>query len=80
MSAEMMEKVAEASRLTGLAQADVLRLCLAIGLTDLKRVGFDIAGVISEAARAQGMTVSDDAEFGSLKVAEGMEKNGTDDE
>ena len=64
MSPELLEKVAEASRKTGLSQADILRLCLAIGLEDLARVNYDIARVISEAAQSP-------ASMPTLKVAEG---------
>lgn len=51
MSPDLAAKVEEAKRLTGLSQADILRLALAIGLEDLRRVGFDIPKVVSLAAR-----------------------------
>jgi predicted DNA-binding protein len=50
MSPELLEKVTEASKRTGLAQADILRLALAIGLEDLKKIDYNIAGSISDAA------------------------------
>jgi len=53
MSPELAEKVAEATRMTGLAQADILRLALAIGLEDLKKVNFDLPRLVSNAARPE---------------------------
>ena len=53
MSEELAEKVQEAARRTGLAQADILRMALAIGLEDLKRVDYDIPRLVSEAARPE---------------------------
>jgi SOS-response transcriptional repressor LexA len=53
MSPELAEKVAEAKRETGLAQADILRLALAVGLEDLRKVGFDLAKLVSDAARPE---------------------------
>ena len=53
MSPDLAAKVEEAKRLTGLAQADILRLALAIGLEDLRRVGFDLPKAISMSARPE---------------------------
>lgn len=62
MSAEMLEKVQQASEKTGISQADILRLCLSIGLEDLRRINYDLTGVILNASRQQQET--------HLKVAE----------
>jgi len=51
MPPEIMEKVAEAARRTGLNQADIIRLSAQIGLEDLRRINFDIPKLISESAR-----------------------------
>lgn len=58
MDAELLEKVKMAGKKTGLAQADVMRLCLAIGLEDLKRVDYDLAKVIAEAASHQRESIA----------------------
>jgi len=65
MSPALLAKVTEASRLTGMSQADVLRLCLAIGLEDLKKVKFDLAKLVSDVASSQGVE-----KLPILKVAE----------
>lgn len=39
--------------MTGLAQADILRLALAIGLEDLRKVNFDFPRLVSDAARPE---------------------------
>lgn len=59
MSPKLLEKIDEAARRTGLAKADVIRICLAIGCEDLRKVGFDIARVISEAAEGKSEPVTD---------------------
>jgi len=64
MSAEMLEKVQLASEKTGISQADILRLCLSIGLEDLRRINYDLASTILNASRQQQET--------HLKVAEQM--------
>ena len=62
MSPELLEKVQIASEKTGISQADILRLCLSIGLEDLRRINYDIPGSILNAARQQ--------QASHLKVAE----------
>lgn len=80
MSPELLEKVAEASRRTGLAQADILRLALAIGLEDLKKIDYKIEGAISDAANPKTIkypNAEDDRVDGrreSLRVAEEPEE------
>ena len=51
MSPELLEKVRIASERTGIAQADILRICLAIGLEDLRRINYDISGAILNQSR-----------------------------
>lgn len=46
----LQKKIAEASKMTGLAQADIIRLCTAMGIEDLRRVDWDLAGTLSQAA------------------------------
>lgn len=50
---ELLEKVKEAAKKTGLAQADVMRLCLAIGIEDLRRVNFDLVKLVADAAQVE---------------------------
>ena len=50
MPVELVEKIKQAVQLTGLSQQDVMRLCIRIGLKDLERIGWDIAGLISDKA------------------------------
>lgn len=71
LTPEMQAKISDAARLTGLSQADVMRLCLAIGLEDLRKVGWDIARAISDAAESSGIKLrpvlnvaEDEAPFG----------------
>ena len=51
MDPALQAKVSEAVELTGLSQAEIMRLALAIGLEDLKRVNYDIPALISQSAR-----------------------------
>jgi predicted DNA-binding protein len=53
MSPELLAKVQIASERTGISQADILRLCLSIGLEDLRRIDYDLPGSILSAARQQ---------------------------
>ena len=50
MDASMLARISEASRLTGLTQAEVMRLAIAAGLADLAKVGYDLGNLISNAA------------------------------
>jgi len=62
MSPELIEKVADAAQKTGLAQADIMRLALAIGLEDLRRIDYKLSSTIAVA--------SNQSEEEILKVAE----------
>ena len=50
MSPELMEKVTEAANLTGMAQADIMRLAIQMGLEDLRRINYNIGKCVSDAA------------------------------
>lgn len=56
MSPELLEKVRIASDRTGIAQADILRICLAIGLEDLRRINYDISTAILDLSRREQTT------------------------
>lgn len=73
MDPELLEKVKMASKKTGLAQADVMRLCLAIGLEDLKRVDYDLAKVIAEAANQQRERITP-GKLSTSTLASGVEQ------
>lgn len=51
MEPALAAKVAEAVNQTGLSQAEIMRLALAIGLEDLRRVGYDLPSLVSTSAR-----------------------------
>ncbi len=73
MDPDLLEHVKLAAERTGLAQADILRLCLAIGLEDLRKLDYKIPSVLSEAAarRPPSSTRYDATPFSKdLKVAE----------
>ncbi|MBB5351420.1 hypothetical protein HNR46_001656 [Haloferula luteola] len=70
---ETLEHVRIAAERTGLAQADILRLCLAIGLEDLRKLNYRIPEVLSDAASrppGKNLRYSDASTSPSLKVAE----------
>jgi adenylyl- and sulfurtransferase ThiI len=50
-SPELQEKIAEAARITGLPKQEIIRLCTAIGIEDLRRINYDIAGAIVDKAK-----------------------------
>jgi predicted DNA-binding protein len=51
MTPEMLAKVQLASEKTGISQADILRLCVSIGLEDLRRINYDLSTAILDASR-----------------------------
>lgn len=51
MDSRLLEKIELAMKETGLSQAEILRLALAVGLEDLKRCDYDIAGAIVDKAK-----------------------------
>jgi DNA-binding MurR/RpiR family transcriptional regulator len=50
---ELDAKIEEAARLTGLSKADVMRLAMRIGFEDLRKIDYDLAGIISAAANPE---------------------------
>lgn len=46
-----MEQVKLAASRTSLSQADIMRLCLSMGLEDLRRLDFQIAATLSGEAQ-----------------------------
>lgn len=69
IDAALLRKIEEAARLTGLPKQEIIRLCTAIGIEDLRKLNWDIAGTISKAAESQ---VQGNAPL--LKVAETPDK------
>lgn len=47
---ELEAKIEEAARLTGLSKADVMRLAMRIGFEDLRKIDWNIPGVVAAAA------------------------------
>jgi hypothetical protein len=55
---ELEAKIEEAARLTGLSKADVMRLAMKIGFEDLRRINWNIPGVVVDAAQSAPSSVS----------------------
>lgn len=55
MDEELKNKLDKAAELTGLSLQDISRLCLQIGLADLRRVNFDLATAIATQAHASAL-------------------------
>jgi len=53
MSPDLKAKVDLAVEMTGISQAEILRLALAIGLEDLRRVAYDLPALVSKEARPE---------------------------
>lgn len=51
MDPTLMESVKLAASRTSLSQADIMRLCLSMGLEDLRRLDFQIAATLSGEAQ-----------------------------
>jgi hypothetical protein len=66
----LMEKIKEATERTGLSQQDIMRLTLAIGIEDLKRLNWDLAGTLSRAANPGKNEASDDDQSAPVVHAE----------
>jgi hypothetical protein len=58
-SPELQEKIAEAAKITGLPKQELIRLCTAIGIEDLRRINYDIAGAIVDKAKAMKLAPVD---------------------
>ena len=52
-SPDLQKKIDEAANLTGLPKQEIIRLCTAIGLEDLRKLNWDIAGALSQAAESK---------------------------
>ena len=78
----LLEKITEAAERTGLSKADVMRLAMETGLEDLRRVDFDLPGLLSRISRpdlcAPSVSQSLAPDGPSLRVAEDEPKNGTE--
>lgn len=58
MPAELESQLEHAVALTGLSKQDVIRLCIRIGLEDLRRCNFDLARAIVEVPASKSKTAS----------------------
>jgi metal-responsive CopG/Arc/MetJ family transcriptional regulator len=74
MPRALLDKIEEAAALTGLSRQDVIRLAVRIGLEDLRRCNFDIAGAIVDKAKGEASNVTyakfADETYPDAKVAE----------
>jgi hypothetical protein len=58
MDERLLAKVEVAMQATGLSQAEILRIALAVGLEDMRRIDYDIAGAIVDKAKPASSQVS----------------------
>lgn len=56
LPAQLQDKIATASGRLNMSKQEVMRLALEIGLEDLKRIDYDLAAAIADAARAEATT------------------------
>ncbi len=49
-SKDVNAKITEAAKRTGLSKQNIIRICTAMGIEDLRRLGWDIPGHLSAAA------------------------------
>jgi len=47
----VINDIDEAVRITGMSQQEIIRLAVSVGLEDLSKIEYDIAGVIQKAAK-----------------------------
>lgn len=57
MDAELQSKITEAAKKTGLPKQEIIRLCTAIGIEDLRKVGWDLAKLVSDAAEKRASRI-----------------------
>ena|GEM_PF-6120808 len=50
-SDHVINDIDEAVRITGMSQQEIIRLAVSVGLEDLSKIEYDIAGVIQKAAK-----------------------------
>lgn len=68
-SPKLQAKVEEAGRRMGLPKQEIIRLCTAIGLEDLRRINFDLASAVvdkakpSETSHSHLRVAEDEAEY-----------------
>jgi len=62
-----LDKIDLAAEITGLPKQEIIRLCTAIGLEDLRRIDYDLAGTVVDMVRgpvkkreASGLKVAED--------------------
>lgn len=51
---DLADKIDQVSTFTGMSKAEIMRLAMRIGLEDLRRCNYDIAGAIVDQAQASG--------------------------
>jgi len=53
---DLLKSIDEVSTLTGLSKQDVMRLCMRIGLVDLKAAEHDLPGIVKQIADDKGVS------------------------
>jgi hypothetical protein len=59
---DLLQQVDEVQALTGMSKADIMRLCMRIGLIDLKSAEHDLPGIVKRIADDAGVSFSSFAE------------------
>jgi len=53
---DLLQQVDEVQHLTGMSKADIMRLCMRIGLVDLRAAEHDIPGIVKQIADDKGVS------------------------
>jgi len=53
---DLLQQVDEVQQLTGMSKADIMRLCMRIGLVDLRAAEHDIPGIVKQIADDKGIS------------------------
>jgi hypothetical protein len=64
---ELEAKIEEAARLTGLSKADVMRLAMRIGFEDLRKINWNIPGVVAAAANPEAEDTRKPVKYPALR-------------
>lgn len=68
---EMRKKIDLASNLTGVSKADIMRLAMQIGLSDIERIQHDIPRAIMNEAKRMSVSYFDAKKIRTDQVADG---------
>lgn len=71
IEADLDQKIQEASELTKLSKQDIMRLCMRIGLVDLKAAEHDLPGIVKKIADDKGVSFQQFAKSQSTRKSSG---------